>query len=310
MNGRRKIFLVLAVIMGLGTLMMMRAAIAPKQTAQAPTNIMEVMVANADIPAGQFIQSGRYRWQSWAPEYVTEAFIKKPISGKEEELDVTGAVARQKIAAGQPIMKGQIVKPKDRGFLAAVLDAGKRAIAAPITNVTGIAGFVFPGDRIDLILTHAIRSHNEDAVNERRASMTIVQDVRVLALDQNTGEAGSTADANNKPKVATVVTLEVTPKQAEMLTLALQLGTISLSLRSLATEEITEVAQQNTDGNIHALPIGFEKGFEKSGYTLDSEVSNIIPRPVKQDIMNEQVVQVLRGSKTRDEENFIEKKTP
>jgi pilus assembly protein CpaB len=245
------------------------------------------------------------RWQPWAPEHITEAFIRKtpPAGGKAgdamtSEKDIVGAVARQGIRAGMPIMKGQVVKPKDRGFLSAVLDAGKRAIAAPITNVTGIAGFVFPGDRIDLILTHSIRSSEDEAVQQRRASVTVVHDVRVLALDQDSNDQGE-----GKPKVAKVVTLEVTPKQAEILTLALQLGTISLSLRSLADDP--QMAVEDKTDKMPAQLIGYEKA---DGYTLDSDVSNIIPKPAHRAEISGQIIQVLRGSKARTEEDFTEKK--
>ncbi|MDX1922139.1 MAG: Flp pilus assembly protein CpaB [Alphaproteobacteria bacterium] len=288
MTNRRTLFLALAIIMGLGTMMMMRSAMSNKTVAVNNTN--QILVAAADVPAGQFVQPQHVRWQAWAPEHTTQAFIKNAPS---EKLDsYIGAVVRQGIRAGEPILKGQLVKPQERGFLAAVLDGGKRAIAVPITNVTGIAGFVFPGDRIDLILTHSIRSQDDDKIPQRRASVTVVKDVRVLALDQDANDQGEA-----KAKVAKVATLEVTPKQAEVLTLALQLGTISLSLRSIAQET-------SPDGKPLAEPVAFEK----DALTLDSEVSQIIPRPDDHSQVSGQIVQVLRGSKARTEENFDDSK--
>lgn len=298
MQSRRTIFIALAIIIGLGTMFMMRSALSNKGTVQA-SNKTEILVAAANVPAGQFIQQQHLRWQPWAPEHVTEAFVKKgpDVNGQ----DMVGAVARQSLRAGEPILKGQLVKSKDRGFLAAVLNAGMRAVAAPITNVTGIAGFVFPGDRIDLILTHSINAaSDEKTIKQRRASVTIVRDVRVLALDQDSSD-----QTEGKPKVAKVVTLEVTPKQAEVLTLALQLGTISLSLRSLANDEQQLAEGKQDDGQKKAIPIGFER---YNDYTLDSEVSNIIPRPSEGSELTGQIVQVLRGSKSRGTENFQEEK--
>lgn len=299
MQNRRTIFIALAIIIGLGTMFMMRSALSNKGAVQA-SNKTEILVAAANVPAGQFIQQQHLRWQPWSPEHVTEAFVKKgpDVNGQ----DMVGAVARQSLRAGEPILKGQLVKSKDRGFLAAVLNAGMRAVAAPITNVTGIAGFVFPGDRIDLILTHSINAaSDEKTIKQRRASVTIVRDVRVLALDQDSSD-----QAEGKPKVAKVVTLEVTPKQAEVLTLALQLGTISLSLRSLATDEQVADNDNKQDGTMKAVPIGFE---QVSAYTLDSEVSNIIPRPADGGNLTGQLVQVLRGSKGRSSETFENTKT-
>lgn len=288
MMNRRTVFLALAIVMGLGTMMMMRSAMNHK--AAAVDNSNQILVAAADVPAGQFIQQQHVRWQAWSPEHTTQAFIKNVPTEKPDSY--IGAVVRQGIRAGEPILKGQLVKPQERGFLAAVLDGGKRAIAVPITNVTGIAGFVFPGDHIDLILTHSIHSQDDDKVNQRRASMTVVKDVRVLALDQDANDQGEA-----KAKVAKVATLEVTPKQAEVLTLALQLGTISLSLRSIAQET-------TPDGKPVAEPVAFQK----DALTLDSEISQIIPRPDDHSQVSGQIVQVLRGSKTRTEENFDESK--
>ena len=293
MNRRKIVFLSFAIILALGTMLMVRGAM-NKPGKMADANMVEVLVASADIPAGQFIQTQQARWQPWAKAAVTEAFILKngkKQAGKEDapvSSDFVGAVARKGIRSGEPILKGQIVKPQERGFLSAVLNDGMRAVAAPITNVTGIAGFVFPGDHVDLILTHTIRAADEDnKVGQRRASVTVVRNARVLALDQNTND-----QATNQPKVAKVVTLEVDDKQAEVVTLALQLGTLSLSLRSLS-EDVSKAK---------AMPIGFQK----ENYTLDSDVSHLIPPPRIKETISNQVVQVLRG-KERSESNFSDK---
>ncbi len=290
MNRRKLAFLALALVIGLGTMVMMRMAMKP---GNHDANATEVLVAAADIPAGQFLQAQNARWQPWAKQHLTEAFIlknAKPAKGETaSSSDFVGAVVRTGIRAGEPILKGQIVKPQERGFLSAVLDPGKRAVAAPVTNVTGIAGFVFPGDRVDLILTHTMKNNDEQKMGQRRASVTIVRDVRVLALDQNTNDQNT-----NQPKVAKVVTLEVDPKQAEVVTLSLQLGTLSLSLRSLA---------ENKGGEGLAQPIGYQQ----SAYTLDSDVSHLIPPPRGKEVIANQVVQVLRG-KQRANETFAEPK--
>lgn len=306
MNRRKLVFLSLAVIIGFGIMVMMRGALnkAPKQ---ASASTIEILVAATDVPAGQFLQAQQARWQPWEKQNITPALIvkntpsaapagsggKPGLAVNDNSNDYTGAVVRTGIRAGEPILKGQIVKPQERGFLSAVLDPGKRAVAAPITNVTGIAGFVFPGDRVDLILTHMIRSDEGGRVGQRRASATIVKNVRVLALDQNTSDQQA---PGQQPKPAKVVTLEVDPKQAEVVTLSLQLGTLSLSLCSL-TDEV--------DGKQAAHPIGYEEG--RSPYTLDSDISNLIPPPQEKKYIANQVVEILRG-KDRASENFSDKK--
>src|SRR5690606_18694221 len=123
--------------------------------------------------------------------------------------DFIGTVVRHGIAAGEPITDTRMVKPGQAGFLAAVLNPGKRAVSIPVDMTTGIAGFVFPGDRVDVILTHSLVKESEvaaDGSGSRRASETILTDVRVVAMDQ------STNDQNQVASVSRVATLEVTPK--------------------------------------------------------------------------------------------------
>lgn len=288
MNRKKILFISLALFLGLGTMMMMKSAM-HKSDKMVDANMMEVLVASADIPAGQFLQPQQVRWQPWAKAAVTEAFIRKnPKAAKDDGSEYMGAVARTGIRAGEPILIGGVVKPQDRGFLSAVLNPGMRAVAAPITNVTGIAGFVFPGDHVDLILTHTIRTDEASRVGQRRASVTIVKNARVLALDQNTNDQNTA-----QPKVAKVVTIEVDPKQAEVVTLALQLGTLSLSLRSLAEDT-------GKDGKAHLI------AFQSEPYTLDSDISELIPAPRTQDVVSNQIVRVLRGKEAATQ-NFVEK---
>jgi pilus assembly protein CpaB len=283
MNRRKVLIIAVAVVVVLGGLFMMRGG-GPKKPSGP-----EVLVAVSNVPMGSFLQAQNLRWQVWAPEHITEAFIvRNPKGGTPvSSQDLVGAVVRQGMKAGEPILRGNVVKPQDRGFLAAVLEPGMRAVAAPITNVTGIAGFVFPGDRVDLILTHTIRADREDGVSQRRASVTVVKNARVLALDQNASD-----QPTNTPKVAKVVTIEVDPKQAEVVTLALQIGTLSLSLRSIAI---------GSDGKPIAEPVGYESG----RYTLDSDVSHLIPSPRERVDISSEVVRVLRG-KERTQTSFDE----
>ncbi len=281
MSRRKLLLLSFAVFLCFGAVLMLRGN---TKTAAAPT--LEIMVAAADIPAGQFIQAQNTRWQPWGKDHLTEAMIVRGAKNAAGQVpDYNGAVTRQGIRAGEPVMKGEVVKPEERGFLAAVLNPGMRAVAAPITNVTGIAGFVFPGDRVDLILTHTMTAHDESQVGTRRASVTIVRNARVLALDQSTND-----QANNQAKLAKTVTLEVDPKQAEVVTLALQLGTLSLSLRAIA---------ENDPNNKLAQPIGYDA----NAYTLDSDISQLIPAPKERMVTASTMVRVLRG-KESESENF------
>jgi pilus assembly protein CpaB len=141
-----------------------------------------------------------------------------------------GAVVRKRIATGEPLTDGAVVKPGERGFLAAVLEPGMRAVSVPITPASSNSGLIFPGDRVDLILTQSlIESESEGSV--RRVSETVLNDIRIIAMGTETSDDPEAGQAHEKAKTAT---LEVTPSQAEKVALLTELGKLSLSLRSLA----------------------------------------------------------------------------
>ncbi|SRR5690606_34142203 len=193
----------------------------PQVVEKAPTS--EVLVANVDIPMGQVITSDALAWRSW-PESGTDGFITK--SGQPDALDdVAGAIARQPIASGEPIRAQKIVKADGSGFMAAILPQGMRAVATEISAETGAGGFILPNDRVDVILT---RRDDSGASGEKFSSETILSNVRILAIDQQVSEKDG-----EKVVIGRTATLELMPRQAEILALARSLGTISLALRAL-----------------------------------------------------------------------------
>jgi pilus assembly protein CpaB len=143
---------------------------------------------------------------------------------------VYGAVLKQRVDPNMPILSAIIVKPGDRGFLAAVLAPGYRAVSIGVNPVSGASGLIFPGDHVDLILTQDFQK-GEEPISRRSVSETIVTNVRVLAIDQRLQEASP--DPKSQVPIPRTVTLEVLPKQAEMINVAVQLGTLSLALRSV-----------------------------------------------------------------------------
>jgi pilus assembly protein CpaB len=198
------------------------ASTAPKAPAPAPERT-EVLVAAADLPAGRIVQPGDLSWQPWPDRGRLDAYVEKtPETAQDQPL--LGAVVRASMIAGEPITETRVVRPGDRGFLAAMLREGHRALSVPVNATSGLSGLIFPGDRVDVVLTHK----SNDGARTRQASETVLRDIRVLALDQRTD------DQEGERVVASTATLEVTPKQVEALSLALQLGRLSLSLRPIA----------------------------------------------------------------------------
>lgn len=253
----------------------MQAAI-PAPPPPAPTT--EILVARANLPAGLIVQEKHLDWVTWPEDALAPAFISRANGATQQ--DWLGSVVRSGFVAGEPLTQTRLVKPGERGFLAAVLTPGNRALSVAVNATSGIAGFVFPGDRVDLILTHGIDRDNGRSV--RRASETVLSDVRVLAIDQ------STNDQSTEPNVAKNVTLELTPKQAEKVTLLQDIGRLSLSLRSLARPELD--AEQPETSALEMPEADTTEGEPDSTYTWDSEVSRLLNRK------SGPSVRIVRGS--------------
>lgn len=218
----------------------------------------KVLVATKALPVGTIITAEAFRYQPWPEELVEEAYF---IEGKEGGLtneQLIGTVVRNAVTAGQPITQGSLVKPGDRGFLAAALSPGMRAVTVPVSELTGVAGFVFPGDRVDLVLTQNVGGNSGPPL---KVSETIVRNLRVLATDQRSqpsvDEKGNTIVSNYK-----LVTFEATPRIAEKITVAQAIGTISLSLRALA-DNAAELEQALASGDLN-LPEGATPEQEES----------------------------------------------
>ena len=201
-----------------------------------------VLVADEDLPAGTLITPGALSWQRWPEAGIAEGFVVSAEEDEELKQQFIGAAVRRGIITGTPINTNMVVKRDEPGFLAGALDPGKRGIAVSVTNVTGAAGFILPGDRVDVILTHDIRKDLPPRQDEvplvggiavRYVSDTLLHDVRVLAVDQKVN------DFEGEAEVVETVTLEVTPKQAEKLALGETMGDLSLALRSLTRDTET-----------------------------------------------------------------------
>jgi len=208
---------------------------------EQPVSIaVEVLVTKKDLPTGTFLKPEDLKWQAWPEDGISEDFV---VRGEGVITDFEGAVARNHLVAGEPITASRVVHPGERGFLAAVLDPTMRAVSVPVDATTGISGFVFPGDWVDLLLTIRmnVKDQETDDAETRYFSETLLTHVRVLAIDQRVENVDGTA------RVAKTATLEVTPKQAERVAIALEIGTLSLSLHSIVREgQLLEVPDVKT----------------------------------------------------------------
>jgi pilus assembly protein CpaB len=244
---------------------------------------LKVLVAAKGLPTGTLIKPVHVEWRSWPKDGVNKNYI---VRSKRKKAEFIGAVVRHSVAAGQPISDGSLVRPGERGFMAAVLMPGMRAVSVPVDRTTGISGFVFPGDRVDLLLTHKFQKGGGRERKVGRASETVLAGVRVLGVDQTTD------DQSGKAKVAKTATIEVTPRQAEMVAVATQLGKLSLSLRSLAADA-------------NGVPVDDKPGPARRvrTFTRDVDVSVLLSR----DPGRKAAVHVLRGSKVETQKLTVPK---
>ena len=209
----------------------MFAGAGAQQAAAAPAVPVgpKVMVAKKALPVGTIIDAESLGWQPWPKELMQSAYYTEGQPDADAQ-KLLGTVVRYQVTAGQPVTRGSLVGPKDRGFLAAALGPGMRAVTVPVNASTGVAGFVFPGDHVDMVLTQTVQGGGDGP--PLKVSETIVRNLRVLATDQRIDSKGD--DGKTEVKTFSNVTLEVTPRIAEKISVAQSLGTLSLSLRSIA----------------------------------------------------------------------------
>ncbi|MBA3668149.1 MAG: Flp pilus assembly protein CpaB [Sphingomonas sp.] len=216
----------------------------------------KVLVARKALPVGTIIDVESLAFQAWPKELVQNAYFTEG-SPDSNMAKLLGTVVRNPITAGQPLTHGTLVGPQDRGFLAAALGPGMRAVTVPVSNTSGVAGFIFPGDRVDMVLTQAVEGGGDGP--PLKVSETIVRNLRVLATDQRI----DSKDEEGKTQVKTFasVTFEATPRIAEKIAVAQSMGSLSLALRSIA-DNSAELERAVASGEVK-VPAGANPAQER-----------------------------------------------
>lgn len=192
-----------------------------------PPALMRILVAARALPAGTMIKDDdmvvREVPASMAPDAALAA-------SDDVRAELRGALLRRYLDPGTVVERADVLRPRDRGFLATVLRPGTRAVSVGVDVVTGTAGLIWPGDQVDLILTQELGA--DDAPLGRRViGETVLSEVRVVAVDQQFTQG---AGGEGLPsRIARTVTLEVTAEQAERVAVASRLGRIALSVRAI-----------------------------------------------------------------------------
>src|SRR5438309_11897388 len=155
----------------------MFAGAGAQQAAAAPAVPLgpKVLVAKKALPVGTIIDADSFTFQPWPKELMQSAYyVDGQPDGDPKKL--LGTVVRYQITAGQPVTRGSLVGPQDRGFLAAALGPGMRAITVPVNVTSGVAGFVFPGDHVDMVLTQQVQGGGDGP--PPKVSETILRNLR------------------------------------------------------------------------------------------------------------------------------------
>lgn len=245
---RKKLVLLLgALVVAIGSAFLARSMFssepAPIASAQEEPTGPKVLVANRALPVGTIITADAMGYQQWPEELVQDAYF---IEGNSDMSQLLGTVVRFPITAGEPVTHGSLVRPGDRGFLAAALGPGMRAVTVAVSTAqSAVAGFIFPGDRVDMVLTQSVQGEGRPL----STAETVLRNLRVLATDQAT-ESVTDETGQTVVRAFRTVTIEVTPKIAEQVAVAQTIGDLTLVLRSISDNQ-AELERAIASGEIN-----------------------------------------------------------
>lgn len=246
------LLLVVAVAAAGGAAFFLNNILSNNKEAEAPVAASgpSVLIAKKAMPAGTVVDASSVVWQIWPSDDVSEKYYVTENDSVPPPEVVVGSIVRHTISEGEPILPDKIFKRDQPGYLAGSIAPGMRAATIEVTAASGISGFIFPGDYVDVILTHdtaknVIQNPEKKTMAEvgdtqpyyiRYVSEPILKNLKVLAIDERVADF----DAKSKAVVVKRVTVEVTPRQAEMLATAKRMGNMTLSLRGLEKDDQKE----------------------------------------------------------------------
>lgn len=243
MSLMRIIILVVAAAAAVAAAMLVRnLQQTPEVTAEPVERIVEVEVSQIkvlvslnDVRVGTLLTPDDFAWVDWPEASLNIGYYTQDTAPDAMET-LAGSVARMAIYAEEPILPQKIVQKGETGFMAALLRPGYRAVAIEISPELASAGFILPDDRVDVLLTAEIEVPGSNGdIEDRTITMTIMENVRILAIDQTFG------DLDGIPVLTgSTATMELTPQQAELMAQTSSTGQISLALRSYADADFNE----------------------------------------------------------------------
>ncbi len=237
---------------------MLTEAPKPEKVEVAKVDSIDVLVAAKDVLMGEKLSAGAVAWTAWPKSLVAAHMITR--EAKPDAADVfLDARARLALFEGETINEKKLLLPGQPGFMSSLLPKGLRAISVAISERSSAGGFILPNDRVDVILTRKLDTpgSNTPAV----VSETVLTNVRVLAVNQTfrqEQEGDSVSVAEGK-----TATLELDPRQSEVISMVESSGELSLALRSIAENDGKDMSKE--------LPILADK-YSSDGKKKDSSV--------------------------------------
>lgn len=246
MNKAQIAVLAVAVAAGGAAFMMMNSSSPPTEVriaAPTPVDVDQVLVATCDLPYGTEIADPDTAWIDWPKASVPAGSLSKSEAPNAKE-DLKTSYVRIPIGGGEPVRKERLVKGVTAGLMSTMLSPGKRAIAIDVTLNNTAGGFILPNDRVDVIRTYRDTEATRDTGHEVYNSEVVLYNVRVLAMGQTVEKKGA------EPVVTgTTATLELDPRQAELVVLAQRTGQLVLSLRPITDAIVKDASAETPNDN-------------------------------------------------------------
>lgn len=210
--------------------------------------MLEVLVASKAVTTGSLVTDANFKWQQWPKDSVFEGAVVR--EGNQKISDVTKGRLRRDMSPNEPLNLSFVSAAGKGNVLAASMEPGMRAVAIKVSAQSMVGGFISPGDRVDVIVTYQVKlkggmdSEEAESRVNRHASETVLENVRILAIDQMAKKD------DDKAKVGRTVTLEVNVKGAEKLSLASEMGDLSLALRALGDNTTVDRSKQESTTDV------------------------------------------------------------
>jgi pilus assembly protein CpaB len=242
---------------------------------------VKILVASKPAKVADSVTEANFKWQDWPKDSVFDGAIQQE-DKKKKISEVANGKLRRDMSPGEPLLRSALSAPGRGNVLAAAMEPGMRAMAIKVSAQSMVGGFISPGDRVDVIMTYQVKMSGDAKESaamtiDKYASQTILENVKVLAIDQ------SFRKEDDKAKVGRTVTLEVDTATAEKLVLATEMGELSLTLRALGDDQTANKTKRNVTTDVQVSSLLQELGKIKKS---SGGKSNIVRVYNGQDVQN------------------------